>query len=206
MAKTPRLLLILTFALAPRAALAQKEFSDCRMGHVVLLLPGDKPPKGPGCGGVTAVIDLAVASALTDKAIATAAENRKRVVAEDADADGEIVRPYANEVLTEDAGAAKKVAEKELVWKTAHEKLLAAQTEARAQSDLKQDSVDVEPIGDRVKELNALATRVNAAGAILKDIAADTARLKAKGKGVEAGASVLKRKAALFAKLTPPKK
>ncbi|MBI5245895.1 MAG: hypothetical protein HY923_01840 [Elusimicrobia bacterium] len=204
MAKTPRLLLLLTFALAPRAALAQKEFSDCRMGHVVLLLPGEKPPKGPGCGGVTATIDLAVASALADRAAAMAAENAKKLAEPEASAIGAISSPYANEVLTEDATVAKRVGEKELVWQTVHDKLVAAKTEVKKLSE-----EDEEPSGERVKELNALATRIAAGAAILKDIAADKARFKAfmaLDKKAETDAAVLKRKAALFAKIAPPKK
>lgn len=204
MAKTPRLCLILTLALVPRAARAQKEFSDCRMGHIILLLPGEKPPKGSGCGGATATIDLAVASALADKASAMAAENVKKLAAPEASADAAVSSPYANEVLTEDADAAKRVAEKELVWKTVHDKLVAAKTEVKKLSE-----EDEEPSGERVKELNALATRITTCASILKDIDADKVRLKAiaaKDKKAETNAAALKRKAALFAKLSPPKK
>jgi hypothetical protein len=192
----------LTVALAPRAALAQKEFSDCRMGHIVLLLPGEKPPKGPGCGGVTATIDLAAAKSLVEGAIKIAAENARKMSDKDADVAGAISGPYAYEKLTEDAAAEKRVAEKELIWKTVHEKLLAARDEAKAQKD------EEEPSGERIRDLNRLATLINAADAVRKDIAADKALLKdrsAKRDG-ESNEAMLKRKAALFAKLTPPKK
>lgn len=198
MAKTPRLLLISSLAvlLAPSV---QAQFSDCRMGHIVLLLPGEKPPKGPGCGGATGTIDLGAAKSLADGAAKAAAENAEKMSGKDADAEAAILAPYAYEVLTEGGDAARRLWEKEFIWKTVHEKLLAARDEAKAQKD--EDA----PTGEKIRALNALATEINAADAIRKDIAADKLRLKAK-KDAEIAAAVLNRKAALFAKLTPPKK
>ncbi len=205
---TPRASFVLALALVPGAASAQKIFTDCGMGNITLLLPDQKPPKGPGCGGINAVIDIVAARTLTDSAISGAESRLKEL--DGADGDAQIGLPYGKEILTENAPDSQRVTEKETVWKAVHDILLAERVKVRARKDGDEEGESAaEAAAGRAKELNALATRINAADAIVKDIAKDKARLEAvaaKNKDAETAAAVLKRKTALFAKLAPPKK
>ena len=153
------------------------------------------------------MMDIVAARLLTDSAIRSAEANAKKIAADGADAF--IGASYGHEVLTEGADAATRVAEKEIVWKAAREILLSERVKAGARKDDDEGEAGAEAAAGRTRELNALATRINAADAILKDIAKDKARLTAvatKAKDAETVAAVLKRKTALFAKLAPPKK
>jgi hypothetical protein len=206
---TPRTALVLTaLAFVPGAASAQKIFTDCGMGNITLLLPDQKPPKGPGCGGATAVIDIVAARRIADSAISKAEANAKALAELEGDAAAAL--PYGSEVLSEGAAAAQRVGEKETVWKAIHEMLLAERVKVRVRKDGDEEGeAAAEAAAGRAKEMSALATRINAADAIVKDIAKDKARLEAiaaKSKDAETAAAVIKRKAALFARLAPPKK